>query len=47
MWDELTTRLEGQIVVLEPLQVRHKEGLFAAAQHPEIRLKVAQGSAPT
>jgi RimJ/RimL family protein N-acetyltransferase len=36
MWDELTTRLEGQLVVLEPLQARHEEGLFAAAQHPEI-----------
>jgi RimJ/RimL family protein N-acetyltransferase len=36
MWDELTTRLEGQIVVLEPIEARHEEGLFAAAQHPEI-----------
>jgi RimJ/RimL family protein N-acetyltransferase len=37
MWkDELTTRLEGQIVVLEPLAAHHEEGLFAAAQHPEI-----------
>jgi N-acetyltransferase len=36
MWDELTTRLEGQIVVLEPLEARHEEGLFAAARHPEI-----------
>jgi RimJ/RimL family protein N-acetyltransferase len=36
MWDQLTTRLEGQIVVLEPLEARHEEGLFAAAQHPEI-----------
>ncbi len=36
MWDQLTVRLEGQIVVLEPLEARHEEGLFAAAQHPEI-----------
>lgn len=37
MWEQrLTTRLEGQIVVLEPLEARHEEGLFAAAQHPEI-----------
>jgi len=36
MWDQLTTRLEGQLVVLEPLQAHHEEGLLAAAQHPEI-----------
>ncbi len=36
MWDQLTTRLEGQIVVLEPLEARHEDGLFVAAQHPEI-----------
>jgi len=36
MWDRLTTRLEGQIVVLEPLEARHEDDLFAAAQHPEI-----------
>src|SRR4029077_15874467 len=36
MWDELTARLEGRIVVLEPLQARHEEGLFAVAQNPEI-----------
>ena len=36
MWDQLTTRLNGQIVVLEPLEHRHEEGLFAASQHPEI-----------
>jgi RimJ/RimL family protein N-acetyltransferase len=36
MWDQLTARLEGRIVVLEPLQARHEAGLFAAAQHPEI-----------
>ena len=36
MWADLTTRLEGQIVVLEPLAAGHEDGLFAAAQHPEI-----------
>jgi N-acetyltransferase len=37
MWgDELTTRLEGRIVVLEPLRADHEDGLFAAARHPEI-----------
>jgi RimJ/RimL family protein N-acetyltransferase len=36
MWDELSTRLEGEIVVLEPLALCHEEGLWAAAQHPEI-----------
>ena len=36
MWDQLTTRLAGEIVVLEPLETRHEEGLFAAAQHPAI-----------
>jgi RimJ/RimL family protein N-acetyltransferase len=36
MWDELTTRLEGQLVVLEPLQAYHEDDLFAAAQDPEI-----------
>lgn len=35
-WDELTTRLEGRIVVLEPLEARHEDGLFEAAGHPEI-----------
>jgi N-acetyltransferase len=36
MWDELSTRLKGEIVTLEPLEARHEEGLWAAAQHPEI-----------
>jgi N-acetyltransferase len=36
MWDGLCTRLEGEIVVLEPLEARHEEGLLAASQHPEI-----------
>jgi N-acetyltransferase len=36
MWDELSTRLEGEIVVLEPLEARHEEGLSLAAQHADI-----------
>jgi RimJ/RimL family protein N-acetyltransferase len=36
MWDELSTRLEGEIVVLEPLEARHEEGLLAASKHMEI-----------
>ena len=36
MRSQLTTRLEGQVVVLEPLEAHHKDGLFAAAQRPEI-----------
>jgi N-acetyltransferase len=37
MWDGLMTRrLEGEIVVLEPLRADHEEGLWTAAQHPEI-----------
>lgn len=36
MWDGLATRLEGEIIVLEPLEAAHEEGLWTAAQHPEI-----------
>jgi N-acetyltransferase len=36
MWNGLTTRLEGELVVLDPLDARHREGLFAASQHPDI-----------
>jgi N-acetyltransferase len=31
----LATRLEGELVVLEPLEERHAEGLWEAAQAPE------------
>lgn len=34
--ENLTPRLEGSIVVLEPLGEEHVEGLWAAAQVPEI-----------
>ena len=36
MWDGLATRLEGQLVVLEPLDARHKEDLWLASQHTEM-----------
>jgi N-acetyltransferase len=36
MWDGLVRRLEGERLVLEPLAATHQEGLWAAAQHPEI-----------
>jgi RimJ/RimL family protein N-acetyltransferase len=36
MWEGLAERLEGQLVVLEPLEARHGDGLWAASQHPEI-----------
>ncbi len=36
MWDGLKERLEGEVVVLEPLAARHEQDLFEAAQHPEI-----------
>lgn len=36
MWDGLTTRLEGSLVVMEPLSIDHRDGLLAAAQPPEI-----------
>ena len=34
--ENLATRLEGELVVLEPLEERHAEGLWQAAQDPEI-----------
>lgn len=36
MWDGLASRLEGEIVVLEPLDPRHEDGLWTAAQDPAI-----------
>src|SRR5919201_5608104 len=36
MVSELARRLEGTRVVLEPLEPRHEEGLWAAAQDPRI-----------
>jgi RimJ/RimL family protein N-acetyltransferase len=36
MWDALLTRLEGRIVVLEPLREEHFEGLWEAARDERI-----------
>src|SRR5215211_2234593 len=36
MWEEIAARLEGQIVVLEPLRNAHAAALRAAAADPEI-----------
>jgi N-acetyltransferase len=36
MWENLAPRLEGSLVVLEPLEPRHERGLFEAAQDPRI-----------
>lgn len=36
MWPGLRTRLDGQLIVLEPLHPRHEDGLWLASQHAEI-----------
>jgi N-acetyltransferase len=36
MWESVARRLEGSLVVLEPLEPRHEEGLFDAAREPGI-----------
>jgi RimJ/RimL family protein N-acetyltransferase len=36
MWENLARRLEGSLVVLEPLKPGHERGLFEAAQDPRI-----------
>ncbi len=36
IWPNLSTRLEGRIVVCEPLDARHGDGLWSAAQEAEI-----------
>ena len=36
MWPELSERLEGRLVALEPIEPRHEERLWAAAQDPAI-----------
>jgi RimJ/RimL family protein N-acetyltransferase len=35
-WPGLAARLEGKIVVLEPLAREHEDALFEAANHPDI-----------
>jgi N-acetyltransferase len=36
MWENLARRLGGSLVTLEPLEPRHEQGLFEAAQDPRI-----------
>ena len=36
MWRDIASRLEGSLVVLEPLRADHEEGLFEAAQDMRI-----------
>ena len=36
MWPELCERLEGRVVVLEPVEREHEERFWEAAQDPEI-----------
>jgi RimJ/RimL family protein N-acetyltransferase len=36
MWEGMAERLEGQIVVLEPLSPEHEPGLWEAASDPEV-----------
>lgn len=36
MWHGLAQRLEGRLVVLEPLTAAHADALYAAARHREI-----------
>jgi RimJ/RimL family protein N-acetyltransferase len=36
MWPGLTRRLDGQLVVLEPIDARHEEGLWLASRHSEM-----------
>ena len=43
MWREISQRLEGSLVVLEPLEERHEQGLFNAAQSKEIWLWMPSG----
>ncbi len=36
MWDDLSPRLQGELVVVEPLSLAHEEALFEAARPNEI-----------
>jgi N-acetyltransferase len=36
MWENVARRLEGSLVVLEPLEARHEQALFEVAQDAEI-----------
>jgi N-acetyltransferase len=43
-WPGLARRLAGRIVVLEPLERRHADGLRRAADHPEVWEWLARGT---
>jgi RimJ/RimL family protein N-acetyltransferase len=36
VWEDAATRLEGQVVVLEPLARAHEDGLYAASADPAV-----------
>lgn len=36
MWERLAERLEGRLVVVEPLERRHEDGLWEAARDAEV-----------
>jgi len=36
MWENIARQLEGSLVILEPLEARHEEGLLEAAQESAI-----------
>ena len=36
MWENVARRLEGSLIILEPLEPRHEEGLFEAARDSRI-----------
>jgi RimJ/RimL family protein N-acetyltransferase len=47
MWDGLARCLEGQLIVLEPLEARHEKGLWVASQHPVMwTWTVPRGKSP-
>src|SRR3954447_2319758 len=47
MWHELAHRLEGRLIVLEPMRAEHEQGLRAAAADPVIwRWMQLDGSEP-
>ena len=46
-WPELARRLEGSLVVLEPLAPRHEQGLYEAARFPEIWTWIDEYAAAT
>ena len=35
-WPGLRERLEGRLVIVEPVEARHEDGLWEAAQDPEV-----------